>query len=188
MNAPSSSSPKSPSLARVDEVAERRLVAGEHAQVEQRRRRREVRLGERHRVGHAEHLVTDGERRVPERIEERLGERGRVSRVDLASSRRRARRRRRSGAPRRRGRSCRPPRAPDRRARPRSSPARRVASRKRESKHASRNRALARPSASPSSPVASRSARTARCRSTASRRRLASGDATGSVADDGRES
>ncbi len=65
-----------------DDLAERRLVAREHAQVEQRRRGREVRLSERHRVGHAEHLVPHRQRRVPQGIEERLCERGRVSTVD----------------------------------------------------------------------------------------------------------
>ena len=67
-----------------DELPERPFVAGEHAQVEQRRRRREVRLRKRHRVGDVQHLMTDGEGRVPERIEERLRERRRVSSVDPA--------------------------------------------------------------------------------------------------------
>ncbi len=65
-----------------DEVAQRRGVSGEEAQVEERGRRREVRLSERHRVGHAQHLMADRERRVPERIEQRLGERGRVARIE----------------------------------------------------------------------------------------------------------
>jgi hypothetical protein len=76
-----------PLVRAVDDVARERLVARHNAQVEERRRRRKILLREPDRLARVEHLVADRERRVPERIEQCLGERrrarrGRRARID----------------------------------------------------------------------------------------------------------
>ena len=66
------------------EIVHRRVVPLDEPKVEQGRRRRQVGLGERQRVGHGEDLMPDRERRVPQRIEEALGEGRGVAGADLA--------------------------------------------------------------------------------------------------------
>ena len=74
MNAAELLLPKRPSLARATTVAHEGLVAGEQAQVEQRRGGREVLLRQRHASAALSTWWPTGERRVPQRVEQRLGE------------------------------------------------------------------------------------------------------------------
>jgi hypothetical protein len=58
----------------IEQLRHQRLIAGDGAQIEQRRGRRQIVLRERQRLVGVHHLVADGEPRVPQRVEERLHE------------------------------------------------------------------------------------------------------------------
>ena len=66
-----------PRVRAIEERSRERLVARDGPQIEERRRGREIVLREREHFVWIDHLVTDGEPGVPERIEERLDELGR---------------------------------------------------------------------------------------------------------------